>query len=452
MLQNMADLLDQLNERLRQPSSRGLAYAVGAAIADGVLVPGEKLPPIRMVAARLQLSPTTVSASWALLARSGTIRTDGRRGSTVADTRPAGSRRYRRALPTPAEFALDLSTGVPDPALLPSLHRAIRAVPAAASMSSYLDDPVIAELVEVLRADWPYPAEEFLIVDGAMDALDLTARATLRFGDRVVVEHPTFPPLLDLLEAMGADVIGVAVDDEGIIPAELQSALSAPVAAVFLQPRGQNPTGVTLSALRIAALAELLRDTGTLVVEDDSSGAIAAAPPISLGSVLPQQTLHVRSFSKSHGPDLRLAAVSGPDSVLARLADLRQLGQGWTSRLLQRILLELLTDSRSVAQVEAARSEYSRRRRALVAALAANDIAVGGNDGLNVWVPVQDESAAIVRLASQGIGVAPGAPFGVRSDRTGYVRVTAGLLSRGQDETAAQLAAAARTAGWSAVR
>jgi DNA-binding transcriptional MocR family regulator len=427
---------------LAEPTARGLAQAVGRAVRDGRLVPGERLPPIRAVAAQFGLSPTTVSAAWSLLARAGTIRTDGRRGTTVAGPSPAGSPRYRRALARDTSFRMDLSTGVPDPALLPDLTHALGTLTAFTAPGSYLDDPVVPELAAVLRADWPYRADTITVVDGAMDGLELATRALVGFGDRVAVEHPAFPPLLDLLEASGAAVLGVPVDGEGMSAAALAEV--GPVSAVYLQPRAQNPTGVALTSGRAHALAVVLREQATTVIEDDSAGAVSAAEPISLGSLLPERTVHVRSYAKSHGPDLRLAGLSAPAEIAARIIGLRQLGQGWSSRLLQRLLLALLTDRRAVRQVNRARFEYAARRAALVAALADHGVEVGGTDGINVWVPVTDETATMIRLASQGIGVAPGAPFAVLPGQRPHVRVTAGLVAQSRTtEVAAALAAAA---------
>ncbi len=448
----MDAVLDVVAARLEQPTARGLANAVSRGIRDGALAAGTKLPPIRTVAQRLEMSPTTVSSGWALLARSGTIRTDGRRGTTVTDLHPAGSSRYRRALEGQISFGIDLSTGIPDAALLPDLGPALRSLAPSPMPSSYLDDGVVAELVDLLRADWPYSAEAFTVVDGAMDAIDLIARAELRFGDRVIVEHPCFPPLLDALDAMGVELVGVPVDSDGLDPVALAGALRDPVAAVFLQPRAQNPTGVSMTPERAEHLAALLADSAALVVEDDSAGSVAATPAISLGAWLPDRTLHIRSFSKSHGPDLRLAAVSGTTELIGAVQARRSLGQGWTSRLLQSLLLHLLTDPASIAQVAHARSEYARRRSALAGALAGEGIEVGGTDGINLWVPVHDEAAAIVRLASQGIGVTPGAPFAVLPGQGGHIRVTAGLLADRHAEVGAQLAGAARTRAWTGAR
>jgi DNA-binding transcriptional MocR family regulator len=445
----MDDVLGALRAGLTDPSAKGVARAVSRAVRDGTLPPGTRLPPIRSVAAALALSPTTVSAGWALLARAGTIRTDGRRGTTVTETVTHVPGRYRRALERQTDFALDLSTGVPDGRLLPSLQRSLEQLTTAGTPGGYLDEPVLPELLGLLRADWPYDAQELTVVDGAMDALDLVSRSLLRFGDRVVVEHPCFPPLLDLLESIGAEVVGVPMDDEGLLPDALAAALAtSPTAAVFLQPRAQNPTGVSLTATRAADLAVVLARAGVPVVEDDSAGAISTAPDVSLGAWIPEQTVHVRSYSKSHGPDLRLAGLSGPTELLRDALSRRQLGQGWSSRLLQRILVGLLTDDDAVAHVDRARLEYARRRAAVVAALGGHGIDVPGSDGLNIWVPVHDETAAVVRLASQGIGVTPGTPFDVVPGGGGHIRVTTGLMPEGHEELAATLAGAANTSGW----
>jgi DNA-binding transcriptional MocR family regulator len=446
-------VLTAIEGHLDQSTAKGLAHAVSAAIRDGALSAGDRLPPIRTVATQLALSPTTVSSAWALLSRAGTVSTDGRRGTTVlGPLAPAG--RYQQALEHQAGFALDLSTGVPDSDLLPSLAPALAALTATATATtgSYLDDPVLPGLADVLLDDWPYAVAELAVVDGAMDALDLIVRTSLRFGDRVVVEDPCFPPLVDLLESVGAQLVGVPLDDEGLALEPLAAALSEPVAAVFLQPRAQNPTGVTMTARRARAIARLLDGSSTLVVEDDSAAGLSPAPPVSLGRWCPEHTAYVRSFSKSHGPDLRLAALSAPPELMRSVAARRQLGQGWSSRLLQQVLLTLLTDPGTRASIDAAREAYAARRTALVDALEARGVEVGGTEGLNIWVPVHDETAAVVRLASQGIGVAHGAPFrlGRGAGVGGHIRLTVGLARDGFDQLADAVAAAARTTSRSA--
>ncbi|MHB1571504.1 MAG: aminotransferase class I/II-fold pyridoxal phosphate-dependent enzyme, partial [Solirubrobacteraceae bacterium] len=247
---------------------------MSSAIGDGVLAEGQRLPPIRVLAAELSLSPSTVAAAWGALARAGAIRTDGRRGSRVATLRP-GPSRYRQAHDRPMAPRLDLSSGTPDPALLPDLGPSLARLGRRATAGRYLDDPTLPELAEALAPTWPAPPSTLTVVDGAMDGLDALARQTLRPGDLVVVENPAFPPLLDLLDALGVRILGVPLDDEGVVPDGLAAALSRRPTALFIQPRAHTPTGATLSPRRVEELAAPLEATSTLVVEDDSVGDVA---------------------------------------------------------------------------------------------------------------------------------------------------------------------------------
>ncbi|MEV8515180.1 aminotransferase class I/II-fold pyridoxal phosphate-dependent enzyme [Dactylosporangium sp. NPDC051484] len=433
-------MLDVLRELLREPTARGLAEAVSQAVGQGRLSAGAKLPPVRQVADALQVSPTTVGAAWQLLRRSGTIRTDGRRGTTIAETRTGGPGRYRAALRSRTGFPLDLSTGVPDPQLLPPLPPLTGIFPVP---GSYLDEPVHPELAVLLRERWPYEPERIGVFDGAMDAIDQIASALLRMGDRVVVERPSFPPLLDLLEAIGTRPVGVDTDAQGILPDRLAAALMERPVAVFLQPRALNPTGASWSKKRAAELALVLaRHPAVCVIEDDSAGDISMAPLYSIGASLPMQTVHVSSFSKSHGPDLRLAAVGGPAAVLDPVLERRLLGQGWTSRLLQQLMARLLTEPSSVAAVRNAREEYARRRRCMVKALSRAGFELPVGDGLNLWLPVADEQAALLSLAGDGISAAAGAAFTV-GPMPPHLRVTVGLVAEDHDLVASRLARAA---------
>jgi DNA-binding transcriptional MocR family regulator len=385
-----------------------------------------------------------VSEAWQLLAHAGTLDPQGRRGTFVRSARPGGPRRYRRVTAGPGQFEFDLSPGTPDPDLLPDLRPVIARVGAQRLTASYLDDPVLPGLAEILRSLWPFPPEALTVVDGALDALDRLIAETVRLGDRVLVENPTFPLLLDLLERAGADVIGLPMDEQGVVPQALAEALALEPVALFVQPRAQNPAGVGLTATRSRRLAQLLRPTEVLVVEDDHAGDIASAPLASLGRHLPSQTVHIRSFSKSHGPDLRLAAVGGAAEPILRLQERRLLGAGWSSRLLQAVLLELLDDANAIASIAEAREVYAERRRAVTAALGQRGIGWTGNDGINLWVEVHDEQAALVSLAARGVGAAPGSPFEVTPLVGDHLRVTVGLVpTTSAAEVADRLAAAA---------
>jgi len=433
-----------LADSIADRSARGIAAAVSRLITEGSLRPGERLPTVRILARQLGVSPTTVSEAWQVLGDAGAIDARGRLGTFVVG--PAGQptpRRYRSISEGPGHYALDLSTGTPDPALLPDLAPALARISRRSLTTSYLDDPVLPELAGVLREHWPFPPEALTVVDGAMDALDRLITTVARLGDRVAVERATFPPLLDLLEQIGIEVIGVEVDDDGITVESLAAALAHRPVALVTQPRALNPLGVSTSAARAAQLAQVLRDHTTLVIEDDHAGDIASAPLASLGAHLPDRTVLIRSFSKSHGPDLRLAAVGGAGDVIGKMVRRRTLGPGWSSRLLQAVLAELLVGDATTEAIGRARAAYAERRSTLVAELRSRGVGASGSDGINVWVDVADERTAQVTLAARGIGVAPGAPFLVGPSETDHLRLTVSMLGSGVAALADEIAGAA---------
>lgn len=440
---------------LEDRTPRGIAAALGRAVRSGELAPGERLPTVRVVAAELGVSPATVSAAWQALRRTGLVVSRGRAGTFVREEperrlspRVAGLRG-----PVDDGARLDLSRGTPDPALLPELGAALRRVSEhttrSRALAGYQEEPVVPELRRVLAATWPSPTDQITVVDGATDGVARVLELVVSYGDRVVLESPGFPPFYDLVEALGAEAVPVALDDAGVRPESLRRALASRPAALVLQPRAHNPTGVSTTPARAETLARLLRRQAPTpwVVEDDHSGAISTAPDVSLGRWLPDRVVHVRSYSKTHGPDLRLAALGGPGDLVDALVARRMLGPAWTSRMLQTILLDLLTSSRSMDEVAEARRQYYGRQQALVAALSAHGLDVATPDGINLWLPVRDERAAVLHLAAAGVRVAAGAPFLAAGEPGSFVRVTSGLVPpEDADEVAAALVGAT-TAG-----
>lgn len=425
-------VLDQL--RVRDATPRGIAAELARLINDGDIAPGARLPTVRQVAAALGVSPATVSSAWQALARAGLIASRGRAGSFVREERQEWmTPRVHDLSVHPGALRLDLSSGIPDAALLPDVSGAFSRVSGRVFTGRYHESPVLPELGDVLRESWPAQAEALTVVDGALDGVSRVLEQVVRFGDRVVVESPGFPYFFDLVDALGAQVVPVRMDAEGIDPSSLSRALAARPAALVLQPRAHNPTGVSMSADRAAEIVRLIRAARDgrrlVIVEDDHSGLISTAADVTLAQWLPDQVVHVRSFSKSHGPDLRIAALAGPSRIVDRVVARRLLGPGWTSRTIQAVLLDLLCDPAAIAAVARARDTYAARQQRIAASLRAKGIAVPVGDGVNVAWRVGDERGALVRLAASGIAVAAGSAFVVAGgDDEPFIRATVGLV------------------------
>jgi DNA-binding transcriptional MocR family regulator len=237
---------------------------------------------------------------------------------------------------------------------------------------------------------------------------------------------------------MGLAPVAVAVDDAGMQPNALDRALRDGAAAVVCTPRAQNPTGAALDRARVTELNRVLRrHPEVLVVEDDHAGDVAGAVAHTLSSARRERWAVVRSVAKSLGPDLRVALVTADPTTVGRLRGRQGVGPGWVSHMLQRTVAGVWSAPGTDRLLASAAAAYADRRRALVDALAAEGITAHGRSGLNVWVPVRDESEAVGALLAAGIAVAPGTRFRLRSGPA--IRITAAALDPATAASVAQV-------------
>jgi DNA-binding transcriptional MocR family regulator len=391
-----------------------ISASVEAAIRSGELTPGEPLPSVRRLAEHLRVSPTTAAAAYRDLQIRGLVTAAGRRGTRVSP-RPPVRHLSPATVPPGTRGLLD---GNPDPAFLPDLGPALASLrPPRLLYGEPANLPELLDLgAELFTAD-AIPADFLLVVGGAVDGIERTLMAHLRPGDRVGVEDPGYPPVFDLLLALGLVPVPLPIDDHGVLPDELETVARGPLAALVITPRAQNPTGAALDARRVRDLRDVLaRRPDVLVIEDDHGGAVSGAAAHSVGGRALERWAVVRSFSKSLGPDLRLALMAGDPVTISRVEGRQQLGVGWVSHVLQRLVVTLWRDPGVQGLMAEAAAVYAERRQALVDALAELGMAARGRSGLNVWVPVADEQVALRRLLDAGWAASAGERFRMRSE------------------------------------
>ncbi|MFJ2753735.1 aminotransferase class I/II-fold pyridoxal phosphate-dependent enzyme [Streptomyces sp. NPDC087297] len=405
-----------------------IAAAVEAGVASGALPPGSLLPPMRELAGDLGVNPNTVAAAYRTLRERGVIETDGRRGSRVR-SRPSNTPRDALRMVVP-EGVRDLAEGNPDVSLLPALDGPLAAAARryAQGPTLYGAGPVAPELARLARAGFDadgVPPGPVAVTSGALDGIERVLVAHLRAGDAVAVEDPGWGGVLDLVPALGLRVLPVAVDDDGPRADAVARALAAGARALIVTARAQNPTGAAVGAERARELRALLaQHPEVLLIEDDHGNGIVDLPLHPLGGVTRHWVL-VRSTAKAYGPDLRLAVLTGDAVTLDRLRGRQRLGPGWVSRLIQYAVVELWT-SGAVDPAAVARS-YGQRRDALVGALREQGVPAYGRSGMNVWVPVVDETVVVARLLAAGWAVSPGAVYRVEAGPG--IRLTVSPLS-----------------------
>ena len=396
----------------------------------------------------LGTSPATVSSAYRILRERGFVIGDGRRGTRVAP-RPALRAPIGDFSPPPVPARGDLSIGLADPSLLPPLAPALARLDLDSKLATPRLDSADPDLLDAARRSFEadgVTAEALGVVSGAMDGVERVLGAHLRSGDRVIVEDPCYPPIRDVLLALGLVPVPVAVDDSGLIPDLLEPALRRGAQAVVTVPRAQNPLGAAVDTRRSGDLRALLaRRDDVLIVEDDHASLVAGAPFFSLTDPSWPRWAVIRALSKMLHPDMRVAVVAGDPATIARVEGRQALGPRWVSHILQATAAELLNDPGFEGTVTRAGEAYAQRRRALIGALAELGVPAHGRSGLNVWVPVREEAPAVRALLDAGWLVMAGEQYRLRSQPG--IRVTTATLDEADAPEVAAVIAAVEHAG-----
>lgn len=265
-----------------------------------------------------------------------------------------------------------------------------------------------------VQANW----EDVIVTQGAQQALDLLARVTLERGDVAAVEDPGYPPARDIFAALGAKVVPVPVDGEGLVIERLPKAARV----VYVTPSHQFPLGMPMSLGRRVALLEWAQAHGALVIEDDYDCEYrfegrSMEPLKSLDNA--GLVAYVGTFSKTIFPELRVGYMVPPAALAAPLARARQIGDGHGCVLTQTALANFMLNGHFARHLRRMHQSYSERRDVLLAHLRGPlspwlEAVTPNTAGLHLAARlVAPLDAAKVAAAARGasIGLHPLAPF-----------------------------------------
>ncbi|MFF0391133.1 PLP-dependent aminotransferase family protein [Kitasatospora sp. NPDC004615] len=438
-----------------------LTRGLRAAVRDGRLAAGERLPASRVLAAELGVSRGVVVEAYEQLAAEGYL--VGRRGSgtrVAAGVAAAGPGWVERA--APAEVRYDLKPGTPDLGVFPRAAWAAavrRALLGAANSELGYSDPAglpqlrgeLAAYLARVRAVVARP-ERVAVVSGVGQGLALLLQVLAAGGRRrIAVEDPGSPGTLELLRAHGARPVGVRVDQEGLVVRELASSGAD---AVLVTPAHQYPTGVVLSARRRSELAAWAR-AGGLVIEDDYDAEFRydREPLGAVQGLAPERTVYLGSLSKTLAPGLRLGWAVLPEYLVGEFADAKRYADLGTGAIDQLAFAALLESGGYDRHLRSVRPRYRARRDALAAALRQHLPQAelrGVAAGLHLYADLPDgvEEGAVAGAAlRRGVRVATVAPGRLGPGRPAIALGYAGVAEQRLWEAAALLGEAAREVG-----
>lgn len=334
--------------------------------------------------------------------------------------------------------------------------------------------PLIESLVPRLRASGIACSSEHIVVTtGSQQGVDLVTRLFVDPGDVVLVELPTFTGAIAAFRSVGAHLVGVRQDAEGVDPHHLDEVLTTQRAAgrrvkfLYVIPNFQNPTGGLLSLARRRALLEWSVRTGVLIVEDDPYGDLWFADvtrpdqtrPIKADDV-DGRVVYLQSTSKTLAPTFRTGWVVADPAVIERLDVAKQSADLCSSTLDQRIVHAAIARGVLDAQLPLLRAAYAGKRAAMAAALHrhAGDVArwTPPRGGFFLWVtlPGAVDTRAMLHAAVEAqVIYVPGAPFFVDGSGGNALRLAFSAASAPRiDEGMARLAGVMRQAVASAPR
>ncbi|MCC6494674.1 MAG: PLP-dependent aminotransferase family protein [Propionibacteriaceae bacterium] len=426
------------------PLHRCLVDAVRRVIVSGALPQGAILPSQRALAQALAVSRTTVAVAYDELCTEGWLAT--RQGGTTWVRQPIPARQMAWRGDRLGSYAadqnpLDLTSG----ALL-----------ASPILQRVLSDPWVDDLRSLLALDGFLPAglealrkavtdsfddvglatpsAQLVITDGAHQGLTLVSECLVSAGDTVLVENPTYRGALDVFSRLGAHVVGIRTDNDGIDPSDLTTAIHRHrPRLLYVMPTAHNATGVTWTQDRRRDVASIATRASLLVIEDASTADLqlgqSAGP---MGLLLPdEQSVLIGSATKLFWAGLRVGWLRGPEQIVDAVLRARMttnLAGSLPSQVLAARCLEHRHEARSIRRVEL------RQAQAETVDLLAHYLPQWRPhpaDGSSLWVDTGEDATNLsARLRRRGVILNPGPTFSPSEEFASYVRLPLGHRAR----------------------
>jgi len=408
-----------------------IADALQAAVVDGSLKPGVRLPPQRQLAAQLDVDLTTITRAYDEARRRNLLEGRGARGTYVA------------APKVELTAILDLSMNTPPPPdgvdfddmLKQGLSQVLMSADSELLMTYHLGGGSDSD--RKAGAKWLEPmfgqldARQLLVCPGAQAAIAALILALTQPGDVILAEPMSYPGLRAAASQFGRRIIAVAADKHGMVPEILEEACRQhKPGLVFLNPTLQNPTAITIPERRRKELASIAQRCNVRIVEDDPYWLLADAPPPPIATFAPQQVYYISTLSKCLTPGLRVAFVliRDPHERERFLVALRSFAL-MVAPLTAALATQWILDGSAGGLMDGIRKEARLRHR------MARDILAGrysgAGDGLHVWLelPAYWNSSQLARAAdSEGIAVTPAEAFATGSVAVNAIRISLGSI------------------------
>jgi DNA-binding transcriptional MocR family regulator len=398
------DMVSLLKDSLR--SGVGIKYkllatAMASRIQAGEIEAGTKLPPHRILADAIGVNIGTVARVYGELEHLGLVVARVGDGTFVRKVGLESKREtgFRNALDQPEPY-YDMSRNLHIPGqestyLTQTLMELANNPEILRELMLYTPDMGLMRHRQagahwLTQSDFKPSPEQVLCVNGAQHGLMCALIALLRSGDALVTEQLTYPGLITAARLLGIKLLGVEMDDEGLLPDSLDELCCMNrVSALYCTPTIQNPTNAVMSVERRKAVAQVCRTHNLLILEDDAHGVLALDRPPQLSVFAPERSVLISGLSKAVAAGLRVGYLHAPVALVSRLSTaLRttcwmatpiafELASHWINQGIAKFLLQ-----QQVAEII--------RRKKLVSDLLAGLQFKGHSESPHFWIEVPE--------------------------------------------------------------
>ncbi|MGE0154741.1 MAG: PLP-dependent aminotransferase family protein [Reyranellaceae bacterium] len=377
------------------PIYLAIADALADDIACGKLEARTRLPTHRDLAYRLGVTVGTITRAYAEAERRGLVYGEVGRGTFVRGQVTGDASFFiHGGEPPPDRIDLTLNFAF-GPYRTQAIARTLAEFARRPDINRYLGylphrgvpEHRLAAAQWLQRMGLELNPEQIIVTAGGQHGMMTVFSALCRPGDVVLCEQLTYAGMKALANHLELRLHGVAIDEHGLVPAAFDAAIRATHARIaYVQPTMQNPTGLMMPEERRREIAQIARQHGVVVVEDDVYGPLTSrrVPPIA--SIAPDIAIYLTSTSKCMAPGLRIGYLAAPMPLIERLG-LPVRATVWMAPPIEaEIARQWMGDGTVDRLIEELRAESLQRQ-----AIASNILGINasGHDGcFLIWLPL----------------------------------------------------------------
>jgi len=410
-------------EELRQVSGpigfRTIVETVIDAIAAGKLVAGQKLPPQRHLAQDIGVAVATVGRAYSALETQGFITSHVGRGTFIS-LHPHRSREE----PPASSGVIELGVyRAPVPQIRPGLAELLAATAATPNIESILDNAPTAGLAHhreiishwIKRSQIDTDPDDIVLTNGGQHAVMVALSGLTDGGARIATEELTDPRMKAVANFLGRNLVGVACDQDGMLPDDLDRVCrAAKIAALYCTPRHHNPTNVTMSLERRAEIVAIARRHDLTIIESDIYGSIADDHLTALCQFAPERTYRVSSLARIAGAGMKIGWLITPPGKAKSAHMGVAMSTGFASPFMAELATRMIVDGKMEKMLRWQQVE-NRRRLSLLHGFSTLSQARGDTTSAHVWLnlpePWRAEDLVEAAAREHGVNIAPSHTF-----------------------------------------